>query len=185
MDENLTAEIESILRTEDLNQQRNSAHKIAVYLLTLPVPSAEHLKLLERFVDKILEILPSSSLPHQLAAKLGMERKRARVVSFSEAQVHIMEDTSMQSAEGRAQEQREAKGLSLQNTDTQRKFVPRQLFTDGLPYNTKKLSRIPSDLKNRVSMAATGVAVRLSRPNVSVESILKDPSALRRLYGSQ
>lgn len=181
MNDDLKTEIESILKMDNSDLQRNSAHKIAVYLMTLPPPAPEYMSLLELFVDKLVDILPSSSVPQLLAVKFGIQRRRRAVVMFADTQVYILPSSIILSTEGKAQQQREASTLNLQNTDTRRKFVPRQALTDGLMYKTVNISLMMPNLVNKAIMNVESSSVPLvfSRPKLTVSKILANPSLLR------
>lgn len=186
MDDNLKVEIESILQMKDLEAQKNAAYNISVYLLTLPPPPKEYNDLLLQFLDKIFEILPSSSIPNQLKTKLGINRIRQRRISFSGHKTHILPKLQQMSNEGREQQMREMNTLSITSTDTQRKFIPKQMFISGLECNTKVIKLIIYNLENNgIFNMNEKFPKKFSKPKISMEKILQNPEILRDLKSLQ
>ncbi|ELA41686.1 uncharacterized protein VICG_01319 [Vittaforma corneae ATCC 50505] len=180
MDSQLKAEIELILQMKDEELQKNVASKIAVYLLTLPLPSEEYKDLLQCFTDRIFKILPASSIPRLLKEKLGLNKSWQRRILFADTHVHILPKVHPLSLEGREQQLREAGTLSITNTDVQRKFIPKQAFSQGLPGATKSIDLLPSTLSNRFCPEVNEkIPFRFSKPKITIQQILDNPLVLK------
>lgn len=180
MDNQLRDEIESILQMQDEVLQRGAASKIALYLLTLPSPPEEYKDLLQRFIDKVFEILPASNLPQLLKESLGLKGNKQKRVSFAEVHVDVLPWIQPLSPEGREQQVREAGTLSIASTDTQRKFIPKQAFSQGLTCATRSISLLPSSLSNKFCpKISENFSQSISRPKTTAQQILDNPSVLK------
>ena len=149
MDEQLFKEMEHILNSnDDPELQGKSLSRVLVYLLTLPVPNQSSLSLFKRFLLKSYEILPSSNLPDQFSKKIGIPIKRRRLVSFSNCFFFKLPSDKILSPEGEEQKKRENGQLGMNNTDINRKFIPRKQLENGFKNETKEISIIESLLIN-------------------------------------
>lgn len=180
MDAQLEDEMKLILLLEDEEAQKKAMIKITAYLLTLPLSYIGLETLFDNFLLKAFEVLPSSNLPFQLKSKLAIKSRRPKKVTFAGESTFVLPKEDSLSHEGVQQRMREAASLGITNVDTQRSFIPKQDFIDGLHYNTKPVRLILSTLRNKFSPDATlSVNRNFKMPKVTVEQILKDISILK------
>jgi hypothetical protein len=185
MDEQLVREMEHILNSnEDPELQGKSLARVLIYLLTLPIPNQSFLPLYKRFLMKSYEILPSSNLPDQFSKKLNIPIKRRRSVSFSDNPAfRRLANEKLLSPESEYQKKRESASLGMNNTDINRKFIPRKQLEQGFKANTKKLSINDSLLKNEFNPNVSEGRSRyeFNIPNLTVQEILKNPSLINQI----
>lgn len=186
MDSELQREMEHILSLEeDTEMQSKSLTKVLVYLLSMNSLGDSNYSLLKRFIAKAYEILPSSSLPQQLARKLDLPIERKRSVSFSTSSFHRLESDKLLSAEGEEQKSREANSImSITNVDVNRKFTPRMALVPGFKNNVKETSIMQGLLINSYTPSAGNLKKDFKRiliPKISIQQILANPGIVRKL----
>jgi len=181
MDENLANELENILKMENVELQEKSMTKIMFYLLTLPTLDNAYRPLLERFITRAFEILPSSTLPQQLSKKFSILNPRKKRVSFSSFTVLNLNPIDKMSREGKDQQLREHSSLSINNTDPLKKFSPRPCFIEGLEFKTKIIPLIPVNLGNCIKPELAFSEVKFTKLKLDLEQILNDPLCLESL----
>lgn len=178
MDEALEREIAVILATEDEDTQIKCITRVMFYLLTLPVPPRAYYPTMERFIQRAFEVLPSSSLPQQLAKKLGVGKCRRKVVSFSTPIFFDLRPSERLSNEGRIQQARESGSLGITNTDSLRRFNPRDHFTEGTDIQTRYISLLPRSLSNAFKPKPNASAKCSAKPSISLGEVLQNPSIM-------
>lgn len=178
MDETLAEEITEILTVEDENAQCKYITKIMFYLLTLPVPPRAYHPIIEQLVERAFEVLPSSHLPQQLAKKLGISKRRRKMISFSPPTFFALKSPESLSSEGKAQQARESRSLSIANTDPLRRFSPKDCFIEGMSTLTRHAFLLPCNLSNTFNPELKASIKRSGRPTASLSEILQDPSIL-------
>lgn len=197
MDQELLREIEHILTLdEDLETQKKSLSKVLVYLLTISSPEASHNPLIKKFLSRAFEILPSSSLPQQLAKKLEINVPRKRSISFTTSNIHRLPKQQILSAEGEEQNRRETVIMGMVNLDIHRKFIPTNKITPGLRNTTANISITESLLVNTFNPKTVNINScnmkkdtdlkmlksqnqEITLPNISVDEIIKNPTILK------
>ena len=189
MDNELILEIEHILSLDDdVELQRKSLSKVLVYLLSITLPNGSQNPLIRRFLAKAFEILPSSSLPNQLAKKLEIRIPRKRSITFTTSQYQKLPKQQNLSAEGEEQRRRESGLLSISNIDIHRKFIPVNKIVPGLRNTTTNITITESLLSNSLNSNKLLVGENLggrrhdreiSLPKISINEIIKNPSILK------
>lgn len=134
--------------------------------------------LLKKFLKIATEILPSSSLPSQLAKKLNINYKRARIVSFSTSSIKHINEENM-SPEALAQSKREQGVLRINNTDLGRKYTPKIQNLTLKEYPTVKMQLESCFLENSLSYKTTISGFSYTSYNFDVKRCLEDASYIK------
>jgi hypothetical protein len=178
MDAELIAELTKIMKMTDQEDCKRATIRLIYYMLTIPMPSHEHIPLIAQFLTHSISLLPSSSLPSQLAKKFGIPFVKKKKVSFSSAEVFNIDPNRFSSREAKTQKQRESTTLSIYNTDLFKKFRPKVSFQRGLKFETKEIPLQDLSLCN----AYTGVLHSKKKNTVDIpfnlEDIIKNPKVL-------
>lgn len=181
MDENLANELENILKLPTEDAQEKAIGKIMFYLLTLPSVDGKYRHVLERFTDKALELLPSSTLPQQLMKKFLLPNQRKKRVFFSSESICQLKSAEKTSQEAKEQELREKCSLSINNTDPSRQFIPRKCFSEGMAFKTKIIPLISCNLKNSIEPKLMFTDKKFTKITLDLSQILNDPKCLENL----
>lgn len=178
MDDELMLELKKIMSMTDPENCKKATVRLIHYILTIPSASPRYMPTLKKFVAHAYDILPSSTLPVQLATKFSLPTMRRKSVTFGETQVCKIDPFSHLSTEGRAQKNREKEILGIVNTDLLKKFKPKIHFEDGIPNETKTVPLIDLNFVNRSEFAVFKSGKDINQIGFKIEDIISNPRVL-------